>query len=193
MKKVLLFALIALAVSSCTKEKNGGSYSTLPVSENFSALTVRTSGQVVKMAVTSNVLNMIYNEDVTLILDSAKLSRSYAVHLKEDFTGTQLAKYDYHSLTRNGLNATNWVDDNLNNIVVHSSIDTLIAGKVFVKKRITRSFLYQLAYNSSADATVVMQKLLKQTDIISFSAWYAPGEDQTAPTTNTAKLTYVRL
>jgi len=189
MKKVLLLALSALALASCSKEKGGKPQTSAPVSETYSALNIKTTGQVVKMAVTANVLNLVYNEDVTLVLDSAKLADNWAVHLKEDFSGTQLSHFDYHSLTKYGVNATNWVDDNLNNIVIHSSKDTLINNKLFVKKRITRSFIYQKAYSSTEDATTVLNQLLKQTEIIGFSAYFAPSDSEAA-TVNTAKLTY---
>jgi len=193
MKKVLLLALSALALVSCQKEKNGKPQTSLSVSETTAALNIKTTGQVVKMAVTTNILNMVYNEDVTLILDSAKLADNWAVHLKEDFSGTQLAHFDYLSLTKYGVNATNWVDDNLNNVVIHSSKDTLINNKIFVKKRITRSFIYQKAYSSSDDATTVLNQLLKQTEIIGFSAYYAPADSETSATVNTAKLSYQKM
>ncbi len=194
MKKLLLFGLAALALTtSCKKDKNGGAPQSSAVVEKYAALNIKTSGQVVKMAVTSNVLNMVYNEDVTLLLDSDMLAQNWAVHLKEGFTGTQLAAFDYHSMTKYGVNATNWVDDNLNDIIVHSSKDTLVNNKMFVKKRVTRSFIYQKFYGSSAEATVVLNQLLKQTDIITFTAYYAPGDPETAPTVNTAKLTYARM
>jgi hypothetical protein len=193
MKKVLLIALTALTFASCQKEKGRKPQSSLDFNENYAALNIKTSAQVVKMAVTANVLNLVYNEDVTLILDSAKLNDNWAVHLKEDFSGTQLCHFDYHSLTKYGVNATNWVDDNLNNVVIHSSKDTLINNKMFVKKRITRSFVYQKAYNSAEDATTVLNQLLKQTEIIGFSAYYAPSESESAATVNTAKLTYAKM
>jgi hypothetical protein len=85
------------------------------------------------------------------------------------------------------------VDDNLKNIVLHSSKDTLINNKIYVKKRVTRSFIYQKSFNSSADATVVLNQLLKQTDIIAFSSYYAPADPEVAATVNTAKLTYVKM
>lgn len=191
MKKLLLFGFAALALVSCKKDKQAGSSAAM--SAAYAPLNIKTNGQVVKMAVTSNVLNMVYNEDVTLILDSASLEKNWSVHLKEDFAGTALAQYDYHSLTKYGVNATNWVDDNLNNIVLHSSKDTVIAGKMFVKKRITREFIYQKFYNSSADATVILNQLLKQTDIMTFNAYYAPVNPDVATTVNTAKLTYVKM
>ncbi len=194
MKKLLLFGFAALTLASCKKDKNQDMQSSATVSTGtYASLNIKTSGQVVKMAVASNILNMVYNEDVTLVLDSASLAKDWEVHLKEDFTGTQLANYDYHSLTKLGVNATNWVDDNLDNIVLHSSKDTLINNKIYVKKRITRSFIYQKSFNSSADATVVLNQLLKQTDIIAFSSYFAPADPEVAATVNTAKLTYVKM
>ncbi|MVN20379.1 hypothetical protein [Mucilaginibacter arboris] len=193
MKKVLLFALSAPAFVSCKKDKGTTPPTSLPVTGTYAALNIKTTGQVVKMSVTANMLNLIYNEDVTLLLDSDKLGQSWAVHLKEDFSGTQLSNFDYHSMTKYGVNATNWVDDNLNNIVIHSSKDTLINNKIFVKKRITRSFIYQKLYKSSADATMVLNQMLKQTDILTFSSYYAPTDPETAAAVNTAKLTYVKM
>jgi hypothetical protein len=195
MKKVILFALSALALVSCKKSGNEGSPSAPVQTASYGTLNIKTSGQVVKMAVTSNVLNLVYNEDVTLVLDSSKLAQNWAVHLKEDLSSTQMSKnnFHYHSLTKYGVNAMDWVDDNLNNIVLHSSKDTIINKHAFVIKRITRSFIYQQAYNSSADANKVLEQLLKQTDIITFTSYYAPVNPDVAATVNTAKLTYVKM
>lgn len=194
MKKLILFGFAALALVSCKKERNGGAQSSLPVTaDSYSTLTLKTSGQVVKMNVTTNVLKLVYNEDVTLILDSNSLKQAWSVHLKEDFTGTQLANFDYNSLTKYGVDATNWVDDNLSNIKVLSSKDTLINSRMFVKKRITRSFNYQKTYNTSADANAELNQLLKQIDIMTFTAYYSPQDPSVAAKVNTAKLTYVRL
>ena len=194
MKKLMFFALATLALTSCKKEKKSGPGSSLPVAvESYKALTIKTTGQVVKMKVTGNQLNMVYNEDVTLLLDSNVLAKSWAVHLKEDFSTTKLNDYDYHSITKWGINATNWVDDNLNNVVIQSSKDTLINNRIFVKKHITRTFIYQTAYDNATAATAVMNALLKQTDIMVFSAYYAPENPDVATTTNTAKLVYVKM
>lgn len=196
MKKLLLFAFAAIALVSCQKSGNEGNPSSSAVStENYAALNIKTSNQIVKVSVASNVLNLVYNEDVTLIADSAKIAQNWNVHLKEDFTGTQLADYHYQSLTKFGVIATDWVDDNLNNVVLHSSKDTVVNNKLFVKKRVTRSFSYKETFNTAADATKVLNQLLKQTDIIAFSSYFASPElDATnSNTSNTAKLTYVKM
>lgn len=196
MKKILLFAFAALALVSCQKSGNEGNPSSSAVStENYAALNIKTSGQTVKVNVVANVLNLVYSEDVTLIADSAKIAQNWDLHLKEDFTGTQLADYHYQSLTKFGVNATDWVDDNLNNVVLRSSKDTLVNNKLFVKKRITRSFTYKETFNTATDATKVLNQLLKQTDIIAFTSYFASLElDSTnSNTSNTAKLTYVKM
>lgn len=196
MKKLLLFAFAAIALVSCQKSGNEGNPSSSAVStENYAALNIKTSNQIVKVSVASNVLNLVYNEDVTLIADSAKIAQNWNVHLKEDFTGTQLADYHYQSPTKFGVIATDWVDDNLNNVVLHSSKDTVVNNKLFVKKRVTRSFSYKETFNTAADATKVLNQLLKQTDIIAFSSYFASPElDATnSNTSNTAKLTYVKM
>ncbi len=196
MKKLLLFAFAAVALVSCQKSGNEGNPSSSAVStENYAALNIKTSNQIVKVSVTSNVLNLVYNEDVTLIADSAKIAQNWNVHLKEDFTGTQLADYHYNSMTKFGVIATDWVDDNLNNVVLRSSKDTVVNNKLFVKKRVTRSFSYKETFNTAADATKVLNQLLKQTDIIAFSSYFASPElDATnSNTSNTAKLTYVKM
>ena len=193
MKKITLFVLSALALASCKKSGNEGYPSSAISVQSYTALNIKTTGQVVKVAVTDNILNLIYNEDVTLILDSANLAQNWTVHLKEDFIGTQLANYHYRSLTKHGVNISDWVDDNLNNIVLHSSKDTLINNRLFVKKRIRRSFVYQKFYDSAADANQVLNQLLKQTDIITFSSYYTPTSPGISYAVNTAKLTYVKM
>ncbi|MGI4750364.1 MAG: hypothetical protein ACRYFB_07005 [Janthinobacterium lividum] len=195
MKKLLLFAFAAVTLVSCQKSGSEGDPSSSTVStENYSALNIKTSTQVVKMNVVANVLNMTYNEDVTLVADSGKMVPNWALHFKEDFTGTELADYHYNSITKFGVNATDWVDDNLNNVVIHSSKDTVINNKIFVKKRITRSFVYKETYDSAAEATKVLGQLLKQTDIIAFTSYFGAIDTNAtqANTSNTAKLTYVK-
>ncbi|WP_419800849.1 lipoprotein [Mucilaginibacter sp.] len=195
MKKLLLFAFAAATLASCQKSGIEGNPSSSTVStENYTALNIKTSTQVVKVAVDANVLNLIYNEDVTLIADSGKLNSNWAIHLKEDFTGTQLADYHYNSMTKFGVNAADWVDDNLNNVIIRSSKDTLINNKLFVKKRIVRTFVYKQSYNSAAEAVKVQNRLINTTDIIAFTAYFASIEmaDTHSNSSNTAKLIYVK-
>lgn len=192
MKKIILFALAAITFVSCKKADSGSS----PFSDSateYASLNIKTTAQVVKMAVTGSVLNMVYNEDVTLILDSAKLAQNFNVHLKEDLSTTNLYYYHYQSITKSGIKATDWVDDNLNNIVLHSRKDTLINKRIFVIKRIKRALVYQQDYNSEAEANKALNNLLKQTDILTFTSYYTPKESDVDITANTAKLTYVRM
>ena len=192
MKKLILFGLAAFALVSCKKE-NSTTPTSANTTETYTDLNIKTNTQVVKMSVTAGTLNMVYNEDVTLVVDSAKLNDMWAVHLKEDFDGTQLANFDYHSLTKYGVNATNWVDDNLNNIVIESSKDTLINNRAFVKKRVTRTFIYQKNYGSTDEAQTVLNKLLKQSDSINFSSYITPDEPVAISAKNSAKLSYVKM
>ncbi len=196
MKKLLLFAFAGIVLISCQKSGSEGNPSSSALNtENYAALNIKTSNQIVKISVTSNILNLIYNEDVTLIADSAKITKNWNVHLKEDFTGTQLADYHYQSLTKFGVMATDWVDDNLNNVVLQSSKDTVVNNKLFVKKRIVRTFSYKETFNTAADANKMLNQLLKQTDIIAFSSYFASPElDATnSNTSNTARLIYVKM
>ena len=194
MKKLLLFAFAALTLVSCQKSNNENpELSDAASVSSYKNLNIITTGQVVKVNVSGNQLNMVYNEDVTLLLDSNNLAKSWGVRFKEDMAGTQLATYEYHSLTKWGINATNWVDDDLNNVVIKSSKDTLVNNRLFVKKRITRTFNYQKTYDNAAAATTVMNDLLKQTDIMVFSAYYAPENPDLSTITNTAKLTYKKM
>ena len=192
MKKAILLCLGALALLSCKKAEIEGPLTTPPVNQVYTSLNIKTSPQLVKLFVTGDTLKIVYNEDLTLIVDSDKLAQKDAVHFKEDFTGTTLANFTNPSLSTNGANASGSADDNLNNIV-HSSKDTLIAGKRFVQKKITRSLTYQKVYTSADDAHVAQNQLLKQVDIITFSAYFSPTDTQTAATFNTAKLTYVKM
>lgn len=195
MKKLLLFAFAAVTLVSCQKSGiEGDPVSSTVSTENYSALNIKTSTQVVKVSVANNVLNMTYNEDVTLVADSGKIIPNWALHFKEDFAGTQLADYHYNSMTKFGVIATDWVDDNLNNVAIHSSTDTVINNKIFVKKRITRSFMYKETFNSAAEANKVFGQLLKQTDIIAFTSYFGSLNTSAtqANTSNTAKLTYVK-
>lgn len=192
MKKFILFAFAAITFVSCKKTDSGSSPFTDTATE-YASLNIKTTAQVVKMNVVANVLNMVYDEDVTLILDAAKLAQNYNVYLKEDLSTTQLYYYHYQSVTKSGIKATDWVDDNLDNIVLHSSKDTLINKRIFVIKRIKRSLIYQQNYSSATEANKALNNLLKQTDVLTFTSYYTPRESDAAITANTAKLTYVRM
>lgn len=193
MKTLLLLSFLALALVSCQKSNNEGPQSMAVTADSYKNLSIVSGGQVVKVNVNGNQLNMVYNEDVTLILDSTTLAKSWGVHFKEDLASTKLSSYDYHSVTKWGINATNWVDDDLNNVVIKSSKDTLINNHLYVKKRVTRTFNYQKTYDDAATATTAMNDLLKQTDILAFSAYYAPENPDLSTITNTAKLTYKKM
>ncbi len=191
MKKLLLFAFAAVTLASCQKSESDPTSSTVST-ENYSALNIKTSTQVVNVNTAANVLSLTYNEDVTLIADSSKMNTNWALYLKEDFTGTQLADYHYNSVTKFGVNATDWVDDNLNNVTIRSSKDTLINNKLFVKKRITRTFNYKQSFVTAAEAQKMQAQLLKTTDIIAFTSYFAAVRtaDTHSNVSNTAKLTY---
>lgn len=146
--------------------------------------------QKLSMTLDDSNLIIVYTEDVILLTQTANLKKAWTVHLKEDFSASDLINFDYHSLTREGVNAFNWVDDNLNN-VNKTMKDTVIDKIAITKIEVNRTFTFNHVYSNADAALTEYNKLIaSKTQSIVFSAYYAPATKNVVTSIATAKLIY---
>ncbi|OCX51491.1 hypothetical protein BEL04_15820 [Mucilaginibacter sp. PPCGB 2223] len=195
MRNLLLFSFIVLALASCKKqvydidgpntrdttsttathtETGSNNQQQAPAAGQFTGANAVMPDQHLSISLTGATLNIVYNEDVVLLTQTESLRKSYAVHFKEDFSASYLKNMDFHSMTAGGVNAYNWVDDNLNNIN-KTMKDTVINHVAVTKIEIVRSFNFEHTFDS-AEAALAQYNLLlaDKTQSISFSAYYDP-------------------
>src|ERR1700761_5895219 len=82
--------------------------------------------QVVKTSVSGVNLTLTYNEDVDLYITKAGYNQTSAIHLLENFNHSLLAGFEFTTVNEYGATTLNWVDDNLNNVILKSQKDTTI-------------------------------------------------------------------
>ena len=212
MKRFFYFSVIILALASCKKDPNDyiakdtrnlssstsssadtvktQTVTPVPPSGTFTSVTSVIPTQTASMKLDQNTLNIVYTENITILTQTADLQKSWAVHFKEDFSASDLGNFDYHSLTREGVNAFDWVDDNLNNINKTVS-DTLINNVPVTKIEVIRTFNFTHTYGTVQQATAEYNTLLTETQNITFSAYYTPTNPNANIILGTAKLTYI--
>lgn len=98
--------------------------------------------QVVKTSVSGTKLILIFNENVDLLFSIEAYQKTSAVHLLENFQKTMLAGFDFTTVAEDGNITSNWVDDNLNNVILKSVTDTLINNTKMVKINVHRPFTF---------------------------------------------------
>jgi len=194
MRKFFYLSMLALALASCKKNAYEGTPSEsktadttvvkigsdansdvqVPNANQFTSINLNIPDQKLTVKLNNAELTMVYNEDVVLLTQTESLKKSYAVHFTEDFSTSDLKNFDYHSLTREGVNAFNWVDDNLNNINTVRK-DTVINNIAITKIEVARTFNFTHTFDNADAALSAYNKLIAdKTQTISFSAYYAP-------------------
>jgi hypothetical protein len=128
--------------------------------------------QVVKTSVSGVNLTLTYNENVDLYITKAGYSQTSAVHLLESFNHSLLAGFDFTTINEYGQSNLNWVDDNLNNVILKTVKDTNINRVPVVKITVKRPFTFFKIYTSNQDAIKEQNYLLTDiSDIITFSSY----------------------
>ncbi|WP_121812697.1 hypothetical protein [Mucilaginibacter kameinonensis] len=147
--------------------------------------------QIVTTKVSDNTLYLNYTETVNLILNADDYQKSSAVHFKEDFSKSGLANFDFTTVNKDNQVATNYLDDNLNNVVIKSASTSTVNGKQLTKLVLERAIKFSKAYKQQDLAIEAQNDILKQTtDVISFSSYYYMNGKNTDPTSATAKVVY---
>ncbi|WP_413666233.1 hypothetical protein ACEN9X_16805 [Mucilaginibacter sp. Mucisp86] len=209
MKKYLTYILIATVLFSCKKtnivsEVIKGSTSTntgtnpdtnTGTSTDIATGTVKLdiADQVVLTKVSNDSLYLNYTETANLILNADDYQKSSAVHFKEDFSKSNLANFNFTSVNKDNQTATNYLDDNLNNVAIKSASTTTINGKQYTKLVLERVVTFSKAYKQHDLAVEAQNDILKQTkDVIGFAAYYYTNGKNLDTTTLTAAVIYTK-
>lgn len=217
MKLILALVVSAFILSGCHKDgevtpnnasttssgkqadnSTGGSSTTPPngttkisYDDSIHRATFRVGPQPVKSSVSGKTLTLVYNENVNLLFSLEAYQRISAVHLQEDFSQSMLAGFDFTTVAEGGNTTLNWVDDNLNNVVLKSVVDTMISGKQWVRINVHRPFTFFKAYSSNQEALDEQAAFLaKTTDMVMFSSYTYYNEKNYAPVNAPASLVY---
>ncbi|CAN5422737.1 hypothetical protein BH09BAC6_BH09BAC6_04290 [soil metagenome] len=149
--------------------------------------------QQVKTNVSGKTLTLKFNENVNLFLTSDGYNQTSAIHLFEDFTKSSLINFDYTTVAQMGNVTFNWVDNNLNNVILKTVKDTVISGKNIVKINVHRTFTFTKVYDSAQMATLQQDYLLNsKQDYISFSSFCYYNQKNYPNSAFTANLVYVK-
>ncbi|HEX8020664.1 hypothetical protein [Mucilaginibacter sp.] len=189
MKKIFTCILIATTLFSCKKTDvisevikgtNGTSTGTntgtnTDTSTGTTSATVKLdiADQLVNTKVSNDTLYLNYTETANLILNSADYQKSSAVHFKEDFSKSNLANFNFTTINKDNQVATNYLDDNLNNVAIKSASTLTVDGKQYTKLVLERVVIFSKAYKQHDLAVEAQNDILKQTkDVISFASYY---------------------
>ena len=197
MKKYITCILIATALFSCKKlttslpTPSKGNNTEDSGSGSSTTVKLDIATQIVNTKVTDNVLYLNYVETVNLILNPDDYKKSSAVRFKEDFSKSSLANFSFTTINKENQLATNYLEDNLNNVVIKSASTVTIDGKKFTKLVLERELVFSKAYKQADLAIEAQNEILKKTgEVIGFSSYYYIDGKNSDTTTTTANILY---
>ncbi|MDB5150022.1 MAG: hypothetical protein JWQ57_4042 [Mucilaginibacter sp.] len=203
MKKYFTCILIATTIFGCKKTdivpevikgaagSNTGTNTDTSTGTSQASLKLDITDQVVNTKVSNDTLYLNYTETANLILNSDDYQKSSAVHFKEDFSKSGLAKFNFTTVNKDHQVATNYLDDNLNNVAIKSASTLTIDGKQFTKLILERVVIFSKAYKQHDLAVESQNEILTQTkDVISFASYYYTNGKNSDPITATATVVY---
>jgi hypothetical protein len=183
---------------SSTKTSDGGSPQTPPDAtpkishdDSIHITTFSIKPQNVKTSVSGVNLTLTFYENVDLLFTAEGYQKTSAVHLKEDLSNSLLAGFDFTTVAEDGNTTLNWVDDNLNNVVLKTVKDTVINNVAMVKIKVRRPFTFFKACQSKEDA-VNQQASFKQvtSDSVTFSSYCYYNQKNYKPVAASANIVY---
>jgi len=217
MKLIFILALASMIISGCgkngdlTPQNNGGNTSTggsgvkgggssqtppdttpkISHDDSIHMAAFSLKPQVVKTSISGTKLVLLYNENVDLLFNQEGYQKTSAVHLKEDFSKSDLAGFDYTTVAEGGNTTFDWVDDNLNNVTLKTIIDTIVNNRAMVKINVHRSFKFVKDYFSAQAAQNEQTMFIKKTDdTIAFSSYCYYNQKNYLPVSHSASLVY---
>lgn len=197
MKTLYIAAFVMILFNSCKKanldpitsdqEIEGGA---TEKATSFN-ITFELPVQAAVTQVDQNKLTIVYTEKVALLVDTKEYNTSWGLHLTENFAQSALAHYDFTTITQHGHKTFNWVDDNLNNVIVKSKSDTVVNSKTLKKVVIERQFTFVKEYDNRLAATNAQKALLlRKDDVIGFTSFYYSTNKELVPIVGSAKVQY---
>jgi len=194
MSRIFVCATLFTILVSCGKNKGDNSTPPIDPSKSY-AITLEIPDQVVRTKVENNILKMDHYEKVHILVDPAEYSRSWALSLEEDYSGTSLHNVDYTCMNEYGTYAFNWKAGNLNN--VHTSqksvMDTTVNGTRYKKVKVERIIHFSKEYASQQAATDRQNQLIQTVgEKAKFKSFYTYTGVNSMPIVNNGTLVYVR-
>jgi hypothetical protein len=200
--KMKAFWILAVAIifTSCKKanldpivgEKPLESVTTLPTKPKSFDINFELPAQIAVTKVDQHKLTIIYTEKVRLLVDTTEYITSWGLHLTENFSSSALANYDFTTVSQHGIKTFNWVDDNLNNVIIKAKKDTTVNGKTYKKVTVERDFTFAKEYPDVLAATEAQKALLlRKDDIINFTSFYYSTNKEMVPASALTKVQYI--
>lgn len=155
--------------------------------------TFKVNPQIVNTSVSGSSLFLKFNENVDLLINDEGYQKTSAVHLIEDFGKSSLSGIDFTTVAEGGNTTLNWVDDNLNNVILKTITDTLVKSVKMVKINIKRPFTFFKSYSSNQEA--LNQQVVfvnKKNDTITFKSYTYYNQKNYLPTSSSTRVVYVK-
>ena len=178
MKLFITSLLIVACFISCSKKNDikpgtpAATATKVSADDSIHTVSFNVKPQVVYTSVSGNNLVMKFDENVDLLFTPDGYAKTSAIHLTEDFTASQLSGVDFTTVAEGGNVTSNWVDDNLNNVILKTVTDTVINNVKMVKVNVHRPFTFSKSYDSALSATNWQTFLVsKNDDVISFTSY----------------------
>jgi hypothetical protein len=214
MKLLAFLFFAAILFAGCHKDdavnpQNNGGGSTTPVGgtkppdttktialshdDSIHLATFKINPQMVSTSVSGTNLILKFYENVSLLFTSEGYQKTSAVHLSENFKNTLLANFDYTTVAEGGNTTLDWVDDNLNNVILKTVTDTVINNVQMVKINVHRPFTFFKVYPTNQAALNEQAIFInKTTDTIGFSSYSYYNQKNYLPRSSSAKLVYYK-
>jgi hypothetical protein len=214
MKHILLLALVSIVFAGCSKSgdvtpngnKSSGDASKIPGGpsqtppdttpklthdDSIHMASFKIGTQMVKTSVSGSKLILVFDENVDLLFSQEGYLKISAVHLKEGFDKTMLAGIDYSTVAEGGNTTYDWVDDNLNNVILKTVTDTVVNKAKMVKINVHRPFTFSKQYASNKAALSGQSQFISKTnDTVTFSSYTYYNEKNYQPRSAAAVLVY---
>jgi len=188
MKHLLFILLVLFVLASCkksdgvkpsgqgTKEisQSGNPLPSAPIDTDAFIHHISFSApfQLVVMSVADTKLTMVYYENIDVLIPKQGYTLSFALHLKEDFSKSSLAKLDYTTVDEAGATDFDWVDDNLNNVIDKTVSDTTVNSIAMKKIKVNRKFTFTEDFADNQSAVAKEDSLYNiNTEKIHFSSY----------------------
>lgn len=147
--------------------------------------------QIVKTSVSGSKLTLVFNENVDILFTPEASQKISAIHLKEDFKTTLLNGLEFTTVAEGGNTTLNWVDDNLNNVILKKITDTVVNSVKMVKINVNRPFTFFKTYPSNKDALNAQAFFISKTDdTVVFTSFSYYNQKNYLPQSEAALLVY---
>jgi hypothetical protein len=206
MKNLILPAILsAMIFASCSKKTDvtianpvvtattAKDTSTISTDNLIHTIVFNMGLQVVKTSVTNQTLTLQFNENVNMYITADGLGQSYSIHLFENFQQSQLAGLDFTTVNQSGVPTLDWVDDNLNNVILKTVSDTLVNNVPIKKINVSRPFTFTKTFDSNQSAINQQNTLLNQyNDKVSYKAYCYFNQKTYVADSVSVNMVYVR-